>query len=318
MQNFPTQVADVLEEMSIPRETTFRFDSSNLGQNYLPNYPSLYPAPIPTGSTYRNYSLDARPQAFSGIGPSRFPIVHPTTRHQPYPQSRPQRQGSSYTEYPPAHYHANGTSPLTTTGRGLPTPDTPSPGTTWQEVCPSPLEYCSPSDKFCKYIPHNEGYVQSPFRSSTVSRSSGSPQMATGTSTPAQLAQVPQYPAENFHWPVTTQERLFLDSTQEREGSMSGFYVWHTQPQHPQLQTFHTETHGPAMYLPTPPMGTNSLPDPSPCFPLEDQRKRPPWRRNQKLKLKSPNPPAASGPPPGCATQKPASHPYVPPVSVRK
>lgn len=93
--------------------TTSHLALQNLGQENLSNPPGRYPAPIPTGSPYQNHSPGLRTSVLSEAGPSRSP-VHPTTRHQPYPQSRPQRQGP-YTKNPPIYDYEQPPSPTHST-----------------------------------------------------------------------------------------------------------------------------------------------------------------------------------------------------------
>jgi hypothetical protein len=280
-----------------------------LGQVNLSNSSNWHPAPIPTRTPFPNL----RSPFLSEAGPSRSHTPRPTTRHQPYLQSRPEWQGP-FTDYSPVHDHAKRKgreTPFTALNHGLQTPDT-SPPRTRLEVCTRTLGCCALSNTFCKHIapitrPHDEVFTHSPFHLSTTLRQSGSPRSVTGISAPTQLAQVLRYPtgaiaSDKFNCPATTQE-----------GSMPGY---HTQPRLRQLQTDLAGSHGLTMYLPTPPMGTNSLPDPSPRLPLEGGFKRSPQRANQKRRPETLNQPTAPGPS-RCATQQSVSHPYARPVNVR-
>lgn len=292
--------------------------SSNLGQDNLADSPSCYAISNPAGSPYHNPSAGLRPPVLSEAGPSR-PVAFPTTRHQPYPQSRPRRQGS-HPRHSPVHAQAKDKGrevPYTTLNHGPPTPHAQSP-VPYLEVRPSAFEPYASSNAFYKHVaptrPYNGTYIES--HSTMGPPSSGSQQAVTVISPPPQLTQVPQRSIEstvpgNFHPSATTQEHMFLvSSTHESEGSASAHHIWHTQPLYHQLQT------GAAMYLPTPPMDTNSLPVNSPHLAPAEQHKRPPRQENKVHKLARLNIPTA--PHPRGATQQPVSHPYQRPVKVRQ
>lgn len=244
------------------------------------------------------------------VGPSRFPAVHPTTRHHPYPQSRPQRQGP-YTTFSPVDGHVGGKGrevPSTAMGHGLPTPNT-SPPVAPLKVFPLMLECCASTNTFRKRTtltirPHGEASVQSPFRSSTVPRRSGSPLVVTGTPELAQVTQVPQHltEADNFYWSASAQGS-WSNSTQMHDGSMG------------QLQTIPTGSRGPGIWSPTLPMGINPLLG---APPLETQHQASPRSVEQNLSLKPLSSPVARRLPPRRAVQQSAPHPYARPANVRK
>jgi hypothetical protein len=220
----------------------------------------------------------------------------------------------------PVHAQAKGKHrevPYTAMNHGYPTPHTLSPAP-YLEVRSSVLERHAPSNTFCKGVtptagPYNELYAEP--RSSMGPSYSGSPQAVTRISPHVQPTQVPQNSFEstvpgNFPAPATTQEHMrFVNFGQEPEGSASARHIWHTQPQRHQLQS------GSAMFFPTPPMETNSLPDSCPSLPPLAQRKRAPLREDQRRGLARLNIPAA---PSRGAAQQPVSHPYSRPVNVRQ
>jgi len=126
----------------MPSNTTFRPAPASLGQGSLSSSPVRYPVPIPVGGQGQNRSPGRRPLVLDELGPSRSPAVYPVTRHQPYPQSRPQQQGF-HMSHSPIHGQAKGKNREilpTAMSYGRLTPNTPSQGN-WLEVRPSALGY---------------------------------------------------------------------------------------------------------------------------------------------------------------------------------
>jgi hypothetical protein len=152
--------------------------------------------------------------------------------------------------------------------------------------------------------------VESPLLLGTGLPFSG-PQEMTGTS-PTKPAQALRHSVEriapgNTYSPATTQ--IFsVNPTRE--------------PEDPVPVRLHQQTPtivaGPKVYLPTPPMGTDTLPDGFPHPPLLRERKRSPQRVSQKRRLGLQNPPTTLGTSPRCAAQQPLSHPYPRPAKVRR
>jgi hypothetical protein len=119
----------------------------SLDQDNLLDPPSWHAAPTLIGSSYQKHSPGLRSPVMGSVGPSRAPAVYPTTRHQPYPQSRPQQE-ELHLSPSPVRGQAKGEgrrTPLTTMNHGLQTPNTPSRGNCL-EVCPNVLRYCTSSD----------------------------------------------------------------------------------------------------------------------------------------------------------------------------
>lgn len=287
-------------------------------------YPSWYTAPTPTGSPRRN-----RSPVLGEVGPSRSPAVHPSTRHQPYPQSRPEQQGL-YTIHSPIRGHVKGKNreiPSTAMGHDLSTPSTSSLGGCLT-VRSSALKYCASSNTVCKPAPpitrlYNRTLVESPQNPSPSPQYSRSQRAAAETLTPAQWTPAPRYPIDatvpgKFRRLPAAQEHIPpINSTR---GSQGPIPTSHTRPTHPrthqQLRAIVTGSCGPAMTLPTPPMGANSLPDGSPRRPLAD--KRSPWRLNQERRPESLTPPTAGTPSPRYPAQQLVPHPYPRPANVRQ
>jgi len=116
--------------------TTSHPTPASLGQESPENPPSWYAGHTPIENPRQNHSPGSRLPALGEVGPFRSPPIYPTTRHQPYPQYRPQQQGM-YTNQSPARSQAKGKGreiPSTPMNCGLPTPDTPSQGNRL-EVC---------------------------------------------------------------------------------------------------------------------------------------------------------------------------------------
>lgn len=207
------------------------------------------------------------------IGPSRSPAIYSTTRHRPYPQSRPHPQelcvGRS-----PVRSQSKGKEreiPLAATNYGPLTPKTPSWGSCL-EVCPNILRSCAPSNAACKPLmptarPHDGKFVESSRYLSAGLQYSRSQQPVTETSMPTQRGLAPQYTTEMvvsdaFRRPVTVQgHRSPTWSTRESEGTMVANRTWHGQSQHQQPRPTVTGSCGFAMDLSTPPVDSVSPPD---------------------------------------------------------
>ena len=128
--------------LQTPGNTMFHSTAPSLGQNCPPNPAGLYTTPIPIGGPRQGHSPRSRPSVLGEVGRSRSPTIHPTTRHQPYPQFRPQRHGL-YVNHSPVHGQVKGKGrelPLTAMDNGLLTPDTPSRGNCL-EVRPNVFRY---------------------------------------------------------------------------------------------------------------------------------------------------------------------------------
>lgn len=126
------------------------------GQGYRLDSPDRHAAPIPIGSPHQTGDTGSRPPVLGEVGPSRSPAVYPITRHHPYPQSRPQKQGWGMNP-PPAHSQVKGKGremPLITMDNGLPTPDTPSRGNCL-EVRPNMFRYCALVTWFASFLPRS-------------------------------------------------------------------------------------------------------------------------------------------------------------------
>ncbi|KAF9650425.1 hypothetical protein BDM02DRAFT_1433757 [Thelephora ganbajun] len=289
-------------------QAPFRSTHANLGQDSLSNSPSWYAIPIPTANPHRNHSAGLRPPVWSEVSPFRSPAVYPTTRHQPYPQPRPRQQGS----------HAGHSSVCgqgrgkgrgiysTAINRGLQTQNTPSQGNCLEPIIPTAR-------------PYDGILVELPRHASTDPRYSPSRQAVTEISIPAQWTPAQRYPTDtmvsgNFRRPATAQEHISpVNHTRKSEGVTPVSPIRSTQLQRQQLQAIVTGSCGPATYLPTPPMGTNSLPDGSPRCPLPEPE-RSPRQINQKRRSKLLTPPIA-GTPSRYATQQLVSHPYLRPAN---
>jgi len=285
--------------------------------------PSWYAAPTPIGSPLRNHSPGSRPPPSGRIGPSHSPA----TRHQPYPQSRPQQQGL-YANRSPVRGQAKGKSREIlppAVNYDLQIPNTPSHDN-YLEVCPSALRCCASSNTVCKPTtrPYNGTSVWSPQHPSTNPRCSQSHQAAAKTLIPTQWSPASRYPIDamalgNFYRPATANEHTSpINSARGSRSPMPASHTWPAQPQQQQLQAIVTRSPGPAMYLSTPPMGTNLLPDGSPRRPLPGQPKRSPRRVNQKRRPESLTPPAPETPSLRNVAQQLVSHPHPCPVDVRQ
>ena len=113
-------------------ETTSLPAPTDLGWNNLSNIPSWYQA---TGTLYQNYIPNLEFPSLSEVGPSRSPTLQPTTRHHPYPRSRPERQ-EPHGKSSSALGHEI---PSTILNYGLPTPDTPPQGSYLEECLRYPM-----------------------------------------------------------------------------------------------------------------------------------------------------------------------------------
>ena len=124
----------------------------------------------------------------------------------------------------------------------------------------------------------------------------------------------------NLRRPATARGRVFSpDSTQKAGGSVSAPYKSHTQPLSHQLRVTATGSSGPAMYLPTPPMGTDSLPDSPPRPSLLDQQKHLQRSGDQERSRGLRGTPTVSSVPLSPrAAKRMMSHPYKRPVNVRQ
>lgn len=154
----------------------------------------------------------------------------------------------------------------------------------------------------------------------------GPQRAATGITTSTPLTQVTRGLVEttasgNPRRPATARGRMFSpDSTQKARGSLSAPYKSHTQSLSHQLYVTATGSSGPAMYLPTPPMGTDSLPDSSSRLSLPmDQPKHPQRPETQKRNhgLRG-TPTVSSAPLSPRAAKRVVSHPYKRPANVRQ
>lgn len=298
------------------------------GRDNLQNPPSRYPTPILIRSPNKNHTAGMRPPVLDEVGPSRSPAVYPTARHQPYPQSRPQQHGLR-TSPTPVHGKAKGKAcaiPSTVMIHGILTPSPLSPGTRL-EVCPSAFGCHTLSNTPHKHAtPINQSHDETPAESPV--RYPQSPQAMFRIPTPVRSTQVPQHPIdevapENFHLSTITQENSFhISSTQESEGLMPACHTWNTRPQRPQPQAIVTGFRDPPSYLPTPPMGTNSLPNRSPHFTPLDQRRRSPRRVHRECRPCSrpvlSDTSGTSRLPTSHSAARLISHPYPRPENVRQ
>ena len=311
--------------------TTFHPTPASLGQDSPVNSPSWYAGPTSIGSPSQNHGPGSRLPVPGEVGPSRLHPVYPTTRHQPYPQLRPQQQGMS-TNNSQARGQAKGKGreiPSTPMDYGLPIPNAPSQGNRLElEVCPSVPRHCVSSNTVWKYAPsttgpHNRVSVGSPQRPSVNAGYSRSQQTATGTPIHAEWTLASRYPVDGivpggFHRPANVQEHMSPINSPRGPGDLVP--ASYTRPRHPQHQQGHTAVAGsfnPTTYLPTPLVGTNSLPDGSPYRPLQEQPRSLPWRINQKRKPESPSPSATGTLSPLYAVKQLVSHPYSRPANVR-
>ena len=286
----PTPDSSHLGGYQTPGDTVFHPSPVSPGQGGPSNPPGWYAAPTFAESPYQNCGPSSRHPAPGGFGPSRSPVVSPTARHQPYPQSRSNSQGMCMGRST-ARGQARGKRlelHLTTTDGAPPTPNTVLLGN-HMEVCPNTLRCCAPSNTICKpptptTRPHDGAFVELLQYPSADLQYTRSQQAVIETSMPSQWALAPQYPAYaitpgTFHRPATAQgHRSPADSTRESGGTMLANHPWLTQ--HQQLQPIATGSRGPVMASHTPPVVTDSSPDGSPRR-LPNQPKRSPRRVNQ-------------------------------------
>jgi len=324
----PPQIAGPshLRGYQIPGDTTFHSTPTGMGQDNLLSSPSWYAVSTPVGSPHRNHSPGSRPPSSGRIGS----LHSPATRHQPYPQSRPQQQGP-HVDHSPVRSKAKGKNReilSVAMSHDLQTPNTPLYGN-YLEVCPSAPRYCASSNTVCKPTtpitrPHNGTFSRSPQRPGTDPRCSQSHQAVDETLIPTQWSPAPRYPIGsmalgNVYRPATAHEHMSpINSVRESGGPMPASHTRPTQPQHQQLQVIATGSCSPAMHLSTPSMATNLLPDGSSRHPLPVQSKRSPWRVNQKRRPELLAPPAPGTPSPRYAVQQLVPHPHPRPVNVRQ
>ena len=129
-----------------PRTTSHPTPPS-LGQASPENSPSRYAGPTPIENSCQNHNPGSKFPVLSEVGPSRSPPIYPTTRHQPYPQSRPQQQ-AMHANHSPVRGQAKGKGreiPSTLMNCGFPTPNTPPQGNRL-EVCSNAPRYCASSN----------------------------------------------------------------------------------------------------------------------------------------------------------------------------
>jgi len=305
--------------------TTSHPTPAGLGQESLANPPSWYAAPTPIENPCQNRSPGSRLSVLGEVGPSRSPPVYPTTRHQPYPQSRPQQRGV-YTNHSPARGQAKGKGreiPSTAMNYNLPTPNTPSQGNRL-EVCSSVPRDCASTNTFWKSTPSATGPDNAMFMGSPQHPSvdAGYPTM-TGTPIHPERTAPSRYPLDtmvpsNFRRPANAQEHISpINSPRGPEGPIPAGHTQHRHPQHQQLHPTVAGFFNPTEYLPTPPVGTNPLPDGSPRRPIQEQPRGLPWRISQKRRSESLSPPAIGSPSPRYAARQLVSHPYPRPAKVR-
>ena len=307
--------------------TTFHPTPVSLRRDSLTDSPSWYAGPKPIGSLPQNHSPGSKLPASGEVGPSR--PVHPTTRHQPYPQSRPQQQGM-YTNHSPVHGQAKGKGreiPSISTNHGLPAPSTPSQGNRL-EVCSSVPRYCASTNTVSKFNPsatgpHNRVFVGSPQHPSVDAVYSRQQQTTTEALIHPEWTLASRFPIDsivpgNFCQPANAQGHTFpTDSPRGPECPIPASHAWDRYPRHQQLHATVAGSCNPTTYLPTPPVGTSSLPDGSACRPLQEQPRGLPWGINQERRPESWPPPTAGTPSPRYAAGRLASHPYPRPPNVR-
>jgi len=275
-------------------DTIFHPSASNPAQDGPSNPPGWYVTPTPAESSYQNHTPIFRHPAPGEAGPSRSPGIYPTTRHQPYPQSRPHPQGLCV-DRSPVRGQSKGKGreiPLASTNYAPPTPKTPSWGSRL-EVCPNILRCCAPSNTICKppiptARPHDGIFVESPQFPSLDLQYSRLQQPVAETPMPTQWASGPQYPtdamvSDTFRRPATAQgRRSATRSTRKFEGTILANRTRPTQFQYQQPQPTVAGSWGLAMDVPTPPVDTAPPPDGSPLHRPADKPKRSPRRVNQK------------------------------------
>lgn len=169
--------------------------------------------------------------------------------------------------------------------------------------------------------PHDRGVVESPQYQSADTGHLGLQQTATGTPTPAQWTWESRYTLDamapgQFCRPILSRgDAPPTSSTRESEGPVKMKHPGHWDPQsYPTV----AGSRGPTIYLPTPSVGTYSLPDDPTHRPLSDQPSRSQRRASQNQRLESTSSLATGTLSPRYAVQKPASHPYSRPANVRR